>query len=752
MQAYFENRDNKTQTGLLYAAIMGLLGVAYIAVTLLILTGWIALGERANISRRDINFNEWAVAIGAALLGLGALRTTWGLYLREHISWAWLQWMAFITLLVGFAVAMSALLGSTQTDELNVERTVVGLLVFSIAALVYRFAIQGATYTPDQRIRLQLAESPSAGAIIGLVVILLGFSMASDLFLETTSIASILSNNATKGIIAIGIATLMISGEFDLSVGSVLGVTAMLYMIFMGEGFQGIGLFSFGAQPTVVAAILALFFACIMGLINGLLLVTTRIPSFIVTLGTLFAYRAIALVFIGGGRILRYRDYFPPPAEFPQVYISHWVIAALAIGGALFVLFTALQAVPAYWRNTKNSWANLKDREMGTVIATAITIWMILGSIALLLAFSWLVLVAFYHLERVNFADTIAEGDFWVAVVLGLIAGGIIAGINLYPNLTAKSGKTKAGESYSIPTIVPIWILWIVVYALIAKVYDLKLDLNNIDASFAVLIGIAALAFAHVTSVAFRQYRLARQQQVAIGEKAEAISIGQYLASRGLVTIVGSAVLSLTIVFLMVMAYDRFSNVDSPLKIGFFDIANGQWRFTMEQVTRGAISINIPDSANLRNAIAWWVILAVVFQTILFRTRYGNSVFAVGGNRGAARAQGINVNRVKVQNFVLCSFLTGLAAIMEVARNPGVDPLKGNTWELDVIAMTVIGGTLLTGGYGSIIGTMLGVLIFGMLSTGLVLVGMDSRMFQGVIGVIMILAVVLNNTVKRSRS
>ena len=748
MQAYFENRDSNAQSGQLYTLIMGVLGLAYLAVTIMIFTGWIALGDRANISRRDINFNEWAVAIGSALLGIGALRTAWGLTQHEKASWAWLQWMAFVSLLVGFAIAMSAILGTTKTDSLDLERAVIGFIGFGISAIVYRFAVQGSSYTPDQRLRIQLAESPSAGAIIGLVVILMGFSMASDLFLETTSIASILSNNATKGIIAIGITTLMISGEFDLSVGSVLGVTSMAYMIFMGEGFQGIGPLSFDQQPTVIAAILALICACIMGLINGILLVSTKIPSFIVTLGTLFAYRAIALVFIGGGRILRYRDYFPPPAEFPQVQISRWVIATLALIGAVFMLVTATQAIPQYWRRTKKSWASIKDRELGSVLALGVTIWSIMSVVALAVVFAWLSLVAYYHLDRVHLGDTLGKGDFWLAIVLGLMGVGVIAGINLFPTWR----KPKQGEAYSIPTGVTIAILWIAVFSLIVKVYNLKLSLSNPDESLPILVVIAGLAFVHSAFATFRQYRLARQQVVAAGEKVDSVPMSVYLRERGLLNIGISVILGLLIAFLFSTAYDVFGNVDSPLKIGFFDVANGQWRFTGEQVTRGLIHLNIPDQANLRNAIAWWVILAAIFQVILFRTRYGNSVFAVGGNRGAARAQGINVNRVKVQNFVLCSFLTGLAGIMEVARNPGVDPLKGDTWELDVIAMTVIGGTLLTGGYGSVIGTMLGVLIFGMLSTGLVLVGMDSRMFQGVIGVIMIVAVVLNNTVKRSRN
>jgi len=75
----------------------------------------------------------------------------------------------------------------------------------------------------------------------------------------------------------------------------------------------------------------------------------------------------------------------------------------------------------------------------------------------------------------------------------------------------------------------------------------------------------------------------------------------------------------------------------------------------------------------------------------------------------------------------------------------------GNGLELEVIAASVIGGALLSGGYGSIIGAFLGVLIFGMLQTGLVLVGVDSRAFSGVIGVIIIVAVVINTAVRRAR-
>ena len=183
-------------------------------------------------------------------------------------------------------------------------------------------------------------------------------------------------------------------------------------------------------------------------------------------------------------------------------------------------------------------------------------------------------------------------------------------------------------------------------------------------------------------------------------------------------------------------------------QVGFFDIVNGRWDGSFVLGSDSLFSVMVPRDGNFRIAIVWWFILVIFFNIILTSTPYGNSVFAVGGNVGAARAQGINVSFIKVFNFVLAAFLTGVAAIYETARNPGVDPLKGNQWELEVIAMTVIGGALLTGGYGSIIGSLLGALIFGMLQTGLVLVGIESRLFSGTVGVVIIIAVVLNTAVR----
>jgi simple sugar transport system permease protein len=209
-------------------------------------------------------------------------------------------------------------------------------------------------------------------------------------------------------------------------------------------------------------------------------------------------------------------------------------------------------------------------------------------------------------------------------------------------------------------------------------------------------------------------------------------------------------ILAVAVVWLAaVFSYHSSSGGGDLVKVGYFNLFNG--RITEIGSEGDFFHLQIPRSSNVRLAIVWWFIFVAIFHVILTSTSFGNGIFATGGNEGAARAQGVNVDRVKLQNFVIVAVLTGIAAIYETARNPGVDPLKGTGFELEVIAMAVIGGALLTGGYGSVVGSLLGALIFGMLQTGLVLVGIESRLFTGTIGVIIIAAVVLNTLVRGSQ-
>jgi len=149
-------------------------------------------------------------------------------------------------------------------------------------------------------------------------------------------------------------------------------------------------------------------------------------------------------------------------------------------------------------------------------------------------------------------------------------------------------------------------------------------------------------------------------------------------------------------------------------------------------------------ASNFRVSIIWFIVIVAVMSLVLRRTRYGNWVFSVGGNPGAALSQGVPVKRVKVINFVLTGLLAGIASVLQFAHYLSVDPLRGEGMELVAVAASVIGGVYLTGGYGTIFGACVGMLLLQMLEQGLVLMQIPVQVFQAVAGLILIIAVISN--------
>lgn len=761
MDALISRVGGEKQTTPIVMGAMWLLGILGFAVIALVLLGWLPFGERANISRRDINLIEWIIVMSAFLYGAASFHAGSGLLQGKQEGIRWGQWVAFATLFLGGAIIMSVVIPATlkhvllnaeginlatvldgSVDSIGSSQrflvfpadslgnlggilTTVGLLGIAVTAMlalasfvlpglnvITHFLTEGAysrrflrllmltlilgvilmliagsyvvnsfpeaigkirhpayqhlfagviflvvgwfsyvalaqdeeesdelrravSLSPAKTIRTQLAKSPSAGAIIGAMAIFFFFAVASDLFLEQSSVASFLSNISTKGIIAIGVTLLMISGEFDLSIGSILGVAALSFLAFMTDGAPLLGVL----QP-LEAAILTLFVVAVLGGINGTLLIFTRIPSFIVTLGTMLAFRAVTLVAIAGGRILRYSDYH----EFlPVVTIPGVVFVALAVIGILLLLYSAYRSLPVMWRRLQESATQLRanvgvdagpNEAFRSIDVFFRTLSLLVVAVVILVFLGWLVIVIGYHLS--DQGSEVEVGFF------DITNGRLINHCAVDPALI------ETGE--------------------------------------AVMQG---------------------RERLGEGEcSVERIVAGEEVRYRGMMHPVGAI------------------------------------------VSDDLVGWDVNTRANFRLSIIWWLFFVIVFHLLLTRTTYGNRVFAVGGNPGAARAQGVNVDRVKMRNFIILALLTGIAGIYEVARNPGVDPLKGEGWELEVIAMTVIGGTLLSGGYGSIIGSMLGALIVGMLQTGLVLVGIPSRLFAGTVGVTIIVAVVMNTFVR----
>jgi simple sugar transport system permease protein len=317
------------------------------------------------------------------------------------------------------------------------------------------------------RLRYSLTYFSEIVALISFLVLFLFFAIAADNFLTGFALANILTFASITGIVVVGVAMLMIAGEFDLSVGSTFAVASYVFALSMNAGV-----------PPVLAMVLALVVCAVLGLINGLIVTGTGIPSFITTLGTMLAYRGIAR----------------------------------ALGG----------------------------------------------------------------------------GDF-----------------------------------------------------------------------------------------------------------------AQYLGDR----------------------------------ILLFGVLNG----AIEPINQ---LFNPPS--NFRVSIIWFLVIAVIMALVLRRSSFGNWVYAVGGNPGAALSQGVAVKRVKMICFLLTALLAGVAGVLQFSHRLSVDPLRGDGMELVAVAACVIGGIRLTGGYGTIVGACIGVLLLQMLEQGLVLMQVPVQVFRAVAGLILLIAVIVN--------
>jgi simple sugar transport system permease protein len=147
-------------------------------------------------------------------------------------------------------------------------------------------------------------------------------------------------------------------------------------------------------------------------------------------------------------------------------------------------------------------------------------------------------------------------------------------------------------------------------------------------------------------------------------------------------------------------------------------------------------------------AVVWWIALALVATFILMRTSFGNWIFGAGGSAIAARNVGVPVERVKIILFMATAASAALLAVIQVLGVGSGDVLRGEQKEFEAIITAVIGGTLLTGGYGSAIGTVFGALTLGITKQGIFFAGIGSDWYQAFLGALLLGAVLVNNWIR----
>jgi simple sugar transport system permease protein len=195
-----------------------------------------------------------------------------------------------------------------------------------------------------------------------------------------------------------------------------------------------------------------------------------------------------------------------------------------------------------------------------------------------------------------------------------------------------------------------------------------------------------------------------------------------------------SSVLTLLVTNITYISIDPTLIANDPLA-GIFN-----WKFSV--VSEGA-------TYDLYVSTVWWVVIAAIGAYILGRRRFGNWIAGVGGSPNAARNLGVPVARVKIALFATTALSAAILATIQTMQYRSADILRGGGLELTAITTAVIGGCLLTGGYGSVVGTALGALALGIASQGIVFASINADWFKIATGGLLLTAVVLNNWIRR---
>lgn len=148
--------------------------------------------------------------------------------------------------------------------------------------------------------------------------------------------------------------------------------------------------------------------------------------------------------------------------------------------------------------------------------------------------------------------------------------------------------------------------------------------------------------------------------------------------------------------------------------------------------------------------VAWWLVIAALAYVVLSRTQVGNWIYATGDNKEAARANGVPVNQVKISLFMFTAFCATIFAACQVFDTNTADAAKGNLKELEAIAAAVVGGAILTGGFGSIAGVVFGAVIFGLVQNSVFYISwIDGSYYRVFLGAVLLLAAFGNENIRK---
>ena len=663
--------------------------------------------------------------------------------------------------------------------------------------------VDGLTPSGDERITYRgpikrLLVSPEIGALIGAVVVWAFFWGNGDKFGTAGSTANFLDVAAPLGIMAVTVALLMIGGEFDLSAGVMTGASGVTIAL-MAKYFTDGGISLWVCIPA------AFLLAGCVGWWNGFLVNRTGLPSFIVTLGSFFVIKGANLVFskrinslvnvadvdkahgypffkalLGGENSfgdMKYRDVtfivggllfgvlmmlgFMEQALGRRTKRSNgdFAVALVGVAAAIFGVMT-LHRTDSVNGNTIAGIVGL----VGTVVAIVFYARArfdgrekLVGSLPdeskKLLVLGLLgVIVASYsgqlfdrNEERVMLQWMPLRMRFVVAIAAGALP--LVLTIRSFiRGDVERRGRVVAGLIVRLPIICLVSLIGIVSL----------FQLTTVQAVRAVLITVAGTGAA----TCFYQARRAAGKSstkwfINIGVLMTVAFVFVAFALRadssaprfrgGIFTsLLLAATLALATTFVEAAHKTRTKADEAADNLGR--------RMVVLGVVIGAIALAVRlllSDGVFRMSVFWWMFFTAVGAFILTKTKYGNWIFAVGGNKDAARATGVPADKVKTALFMATSLMGAFVGAMILMRLNSVQAQQGDGQEFEYIIAAVVGGNLMTGGYGSVVGASLGALIMAVSKNGIPAAqwNQDGRFIF--LGAVLLVAVLVNNYVRK---
>ena len=598
----------------------------------------------------------------------------------------------------------------------------------------------------------RLLTRPDIGALVGAVALWLFFWSVSDVFGITAGAANYLDVAAGLGIMAVAVSLLMIGGEFDLSAGSMTGATAML-VILLSKPPGPVG----GAGLSLLIAVpLSLVFALGIGWFNATMVERTGLPSFIVTLGSFFVLIGAKLGFaklFTEKVIVEGLDEAAGYDFWVRIFGAIWVrnqhilesrdliYAVLLIVGAATLMIGIYEL--SFHRRSPMNASGLVALCIGAAVA-------LFGLLRLVgtdgLTSNWLygsvvavgILTGILGLGAWRFDRNPARGSWsfdratvrLLLVGLGAVATGSLAAILLDSDSSDVIGFLITVQGLRAILFVGLVVLGVGVLFAAARRAGTASRRSEFAVSVlitAVLVALAFLIQSESESPKFRTSMFAALLLIAL------INFGSAL---------------LRLLFVTRRQADRAADLlgralsIAGLLLLFLGLAVRLLFMTQAEVdaTRAVI--------NFRVSILAFLAFAVLASWLLASTRFGSWTFAVGGNKPAARSVGVPAARTKRSLFMIVSAAAWLVGMLTAFRLNSVQANVGDGEEFQYIIAAVVGGNLLTGGYGSAAGGAIGAVIMAMSFQGIPFAGWNSDWRFLFLGVILLLAVLANRWVR----